>query len=455
MEFEKYLNSVPDFPDFYTVDELDQRTKDLAEKYPKSVRVFVGGRSRNGHPIHVLKIGKGRSAALFFGCPHPNEPIGSMMVDYLSQLLAEDENLLGELDFTFYLIKSIDPDGTKLNEGWFKGPFTPEHYARHFYRPASFDQIEWTFPISYKTLKFDRPLPETKILMELIQREKPNFIYSLHNAGFGGVYYYISSPRPSLYPIYQDLAKRQNLPLSLGEPEMPYAVKYADGVYQMPITKDSYDYLEKHLGKDPASVIKCGTSTFDYAKNICDPFTLVCEVPYFYDPRIEDQSPTDTPRREAILRRLEHTQGLYDLLLAKYERIEKLLTTPSPFRTAVEHFLQVLPDHLKAEKKWAKEDKELNRPATVAEVFDNLVVHPFYNLLVIGMFLRLIDAEKRRRQTDALQGAWSEVDELFSSWKEEMEKNMDYQVIPIKKLVAVQLGAGLESLASIGRELKV
>jgi hypothetical protein len=76
MEFEKYLNSVPDFPDFYTVDELDQRTKDLAEKYPKSVRVFVGGRSRNGHPIHVLKIGKGRSAALFFGCPHPNEPIG-------------------------------------------------------------------------------------------------------------------------------------------------------------------------------------------------------------------------------------------------------------------------------------------------------------------------------------------------------------------------------------------
>ena len=76
--------------------------------------------------------------------------------------------------------------GTRLNEGWFKGPFDIYTYASNFYRPAGKDQVEWTFPIEYKTLKFDSPLPETQALMELIDTAKPHFLYALHNAGFGG-----------------------------------------------------------------------------------------------------------------------------------------------------------------------------------------------------------------------------------------------------------------------------
>jgi hypothetical protein len=51
----------------------------------------------------------------------------------------------------------------RLNEGWFKGPFTPANYARHFFRPAPFDQVEWTFPDRVQTLKFDStPAGETR-----------------------------------------------------------------------------------------------------------------------------------------------------------------------------------------------------------------------------------------------------------------------------------------------------
>ena len=64
-----------------------------------------------------------------------------MMLEYLSLRLAEDDSLRESLGYTWYLIKCIDPDGTRLNEGWFKGPFSIENYARHFYRPASFQQV--------------------------------------------------------------------------------------------------------------------------------------------------------------------------------------------------------------------------------------------------------------------------------------------------------------------------
>ena len=72
-------------------------------------------------------------------------------------------------------------------KGGFKGPYTPLNYALNFYRPAGFQQVEWTFPIKYKTLDNNDPIPETKALMKIIEEEKPIFIYSLHNAGFGGV----------------------------------------------------------------------------------------------------------------------------------------------------------------------------------------------------------------------------------------------------------------------------
>src|SRR5690606_10304878 len=112
-----------------------------AAEYPDLVELTVIGQSRDGHPIQQLKIGHGRRSVLMFGCPHPNEPIGAMMLEFLSRRLCEDETLRNELDFTWYLIKCIDVDGTRLNEGWFKGPFSPANYIRDFYRPAMPQQV--------------------------------------------------------------------------------------------------------------------------------------------------------------------------------------------------------------------------------------------------------------------------------------------------------------------------
>lgn len=49
--------------------------------------------------------------------------------------------------------------------------------------------MEWTFPVDYKELHFHDPLPETQALMNIIDEIKPEFMYSLHNAGFGGSFF--------------------------------------------------------------------------------------------------------------------------------------------------------------------------------------------------------------------------------------------------------------------------
>jgi len=122
--FDKVVEEVPDYKAFHKVDELNASSEKLAHKYPDKVKLFEIGSSRKGEKIKALKIGRGEKAALLFGFPHPNEPIGSMTLEYLSWRLVEDRSL-GKLDFTWYIVKCIDPDGARLNEGWFEGPFTP------------------------------------------------------------------------------------------------------------------------------------------------------------------------------------------------------------------------------------------------------------------------------------------------------------------------------------------
>ncbi|RLE84214.1 MAG: peptidase M14 [Thermoprotei archaeon] len=439
----KTIEEVPNYSTFMTLDELNESTMKLANEFPDTVKIFRAGESREGRPIYGIKIGSGNKFALLFGCPHPNEPVGTLVLDYLSWKLAENEELRKELDYTWIIVKVADPDGLKLNEGWLKGPFTPLNYAMNYYRPAGNKQVEWTFPIKYKTLNFNDPIPETKALMNIIENYRPDFIYSLHNAGFGGVYYYLSEHAPLLYPLFYYFVERENIPLSLGEPEVPWARPLAKAIYHMVSTPEYYDYLEKHADKDPAEIIKSGTDSYDYARRFNpNVLELVTEVPYYYDPRIEDTSSTDILRRKAVLDNIAENRRYYQKLSKLYEKVKGSLKSYNKFREAIEYFLKVVPESLKAEEKWAKTAKELERPATVAEVFDNYQVSEFYRLLVLGLFYRMLKAEK---SNNALTLVIEEIENEMRGRAEKLERELNYEVIPVRKLVKIQLAAGLYS----------
>ncbi|MEM8863092.1 MAG: M14 family zinc carboxypeptidase, partial [Chloroflexota bacterium] len=252
------IEEVPDYDRFMTVDEMTASSHQLAKTYPGVVEIVPLGHSRNGYPIEALKIGTGSRTGMMVGLPHPNEPIGAMMLETFSKKLAEDADFRAELDTTWYLIKCIDPDGTKLNEGWFSGPFTITNYARHFYRPPGEEQVEWTFPVDYKTYSFNQPLPETQAWMKLIEDCSPDFLYSLHNSGFGGVYLYLSHDIPPLYPPFYDLVNTVELPLHLGEPEAPFVPQFDQAVFGMMGLAAQYDYFSEHSKTDPAEIFKSG-----------------------------------------------------------------------------------------------------------------------------------------------------------------------------------------------------
>lgn len=449
----KIAEDVPNYQFFMTVDELNESSRKLAETYPDKIKLFEIGKSRCGDSILCLKIGNGDLKALLYAFPHPNEPVGSLMLDYLSWKLAEDNDLRKIFNFTWYIVKVADPDGARLNEGWFKMPKSYKTYVLNYYRPAGNQQVEWSFPIKYKTLNFQNPIPETKALMEIIESEKPDFIYSLHNAGFGGVYYYITEEALLLYPIYQKVTKDRNLPLSLGEPEMPYAVKLDDAVYLMPTVEQMYDYYEKYTNRDPAEIIKSGNSSYGFAKRFNpNVFELVCEVPYYYDERIENTNSTDKIRRELVLKNLEFAEKSLKRLENYFEKLKNKLVVKTYFQEALEYFIKTGLPSIDAERKWAETSKELGRQATVAEEFDNVWVSRSYLLFKWGMFKRMLDVNLSKSKDEQIKEIRDEVLDLINKEVKLLEKNMKFNVIPIKKLVEIQLLSGLYTMLYVQKK---
>src|SRR5690606_16050448 len=137
-ELEAALGRVPDYDRFYTFEEMTARARSVAERHPSLASLETVGASTEGRPIEMVRIGDGPQRILLYALPHPNEPIGAMLVQFLlDELIGNEELRSGR---SWYLLPCVDPDGTVLNEGWFTGPFTVRNYARHFYRPRSVEQ---------------------------------------------------------------------------------------------------------------------------------------------------------------------------------------------------------------------------------------------------------------------------------------------------------------------------
>lgn len=451
MNIESILSRIPEYDYFYTVDELDAHLLKIAENYPGIVKIKEIGKSRKGHPILALTVGDGVKNALCFACPHPNEPIGAMTIVSLIDIFVNDPELLRETGHTWHLIACIDPDGTRLNEGWFKGPFTLTNYARNFYRPPGYEQVEWTFPISYKGMSFIRPIPETQALMTLIDQLKPNFMFSLHNAAFGGAYWYLNKNIPDLCSELENSAVRQSIPLQLGEPEAAYIEKFSPAVHSMLSMTAYYDYMEKYTGKMPETEMQCGTSSSDYAESVCDCTSMMAELPYFSDSRSEDLSLTNVVRRESIKANLELTEKHYEFLRRIWSGISSFFSDSNPFHAFVETCIQGADSNYAARMNQL-EELEFSRFATVSEHFHNLYGARIYECLNLGMMVRACDFEIDKLPENDNAGLLlfrGELDKELESLCSWMESNIAYEVLPIRKLVSVQVESALSAVKHI------
>jgi len=448
--FRGVVSSMPEYQDFLTVDELHGALINLYEEHPELVSLAVVGESEQGNPIYEFQVGDGFNHALLFGFPHPNEPIRSMMLHYLSRELVENQALRDYFDFTWHIVICAEPDKARLNEGWFKGPLDVTNYARNFYRPPYHQQVDWTFPVTYKDYSFDSPTPEARALMRIIEQYPINFLFSLHNSGFGGAYYYWSDDVPELYPVLYEFIEAQGLPLHLGEPEEPYGQKFDDkAMFKMFRFNEIYDYLEENSPIHPGELLNGGTSSDDFITRKYKALCVVCEVPYFYDPRIEDVSSSDMTRRQANLEGLEFRKEVLDFVLRNYEEAQPLLTARSLFVDAIAELARTGETDIETTEHTVRTDAEYERQATVAEKWDASSVSRFYTLLGLGQFVRMLEHEKAEAGNgfpQRLQEILAESLAMFDATAADVEADLDYTVVPIKKLASVQLITALYAM---------
>ena len=440
------LARVPDFERFFTVDELFAEARRVAAAHPEVASYEEVGVSTDGEPIPMVRIGDGDEHVLLYALPHPNEPIGATLVHFLLGELVTNKAL--RAGRSWFLLPCVDPDGTRLNEGWFAGPYTIQNYARHFYRPRSEEQVEWTFPIDYKELHFDRPMPETKALMYALEHARPQLVYSLHNAGFGGVYYYLSHDLKDVYETLYEIPQKRDLALSLGEPEMPWAVTFAPAVYKTSSITEAYDHFERYGTEPPAELIQGGGSSYDFLRDRGDPLMLIAELPYFQSAAVADETPVQANRREVILAGVDKSRELVGELSDLLARMVPEMTLDTRFYRAVSAFAVGMVQGLESKRAWAEQAEGMDVPATVAQRADALYVGPFYELLIASMLRRALDLQLAETPSGTLEACRDDLEVLLERWTGYLEANLEYSAIPIKTLVEVQYGALLAVLGS-------
>ena len=447
MDLKEIAASIPDYDHFLTVDEMRASRARLCAEFPQRASQRVVGATREGDPLELLSIEhqSGLPNAFLFGAPHPNEPIGCMAIEFLARRLCEDEGLRDELGYNWHFIQCIDADGTRLNENWFRGPFELRHYHRNFYRPRMQEQVEWTFPTEYKTLRFDQPLPETRALMRCIDELQPRFLFSLHNAEFGGVFYYVSEACAPLYSLFHEIPTWFDLQLEHGEPEVPFAIEYAPAIFQMPSMRDMYDFLEQQTGQDPASMMQQGASSMENAERY-GTRALIVEMPYWDDPRVSDLSQTSQTRREAVLAGARRTMATTEWLSAEMERCAPHLQLDTAMLRAARDSNDIIKRFAFGRSHWVETAPEADEPATVAEVFSNQVAWAGYEQRGRGMWLRALEAEiGAGNESPAIREARDIAETEFAARAADLEAASDYRIIPIRSLIGVQICAGLAS----------
>ncbi|NUR83466.1 MAG: dehydrogenase [Nonomuraea sp.] len=362
-----------------TVDVVTAKLREICALYPDLCSTETIGHSRSGEPLVMLTIGHGGEHALVIGGPHANEPVGFLTVLRLARLLCEGERH----GLTWHLIGCVDPDGARLNEGWYGGPFTVAHHHRHVYRPALADQPEWTFPVNLGRKRFDRPLPETRALMRVIDDLRPAFLFSLHNADFGGAYFQISRDLPGLPEALADLALAHGVPLDLAPIDtLGYQVA-GPGVTLLP-PADRTDFADT-----AAERAEYGAASWHYADRH-GTFTLIAEVPLWTSPGCDDRAPAGVSQRELLedaIVRLRHD-------IAPIERLRGD-TGPrrfSPFHSAVDDTLDVC-HRLIAAMRGIATAPGSGRTVSRAEVGGIQDTVRRLALRSAGMFVRLLENE--------------------------------------------------------------
>lgn len=438
--------AVPPLTSIPTVDVLNADLERLRSEHPDLVSRERIGTSRLGEPIWLYHAGAGHRSALIVGGVHPNEPIGSLTILHLVEQLVTDPGFRTECDTAWHIVPCADPDGMRLNEGWFADPSDRSLYTREFFRPAPDEQVEWTFPFAYKNAYFDAMMPETVALARAIDLTAPDLYVPLHNSEGGGAYFYLSRPVPALYPLLHEITASCGVPLHTGEPEGAHFTVLDDAIYEMGTLQDAYDWTEE-AGLDPYPPGSAGDASTSYARRY-GTLSLIAELPQFGDPTADDASLTDTIHRDALRRCGERLIEAGRILTEIIATVDPYVRMDTPLLRAARVFSPMATGAGEADLRRA--ETEDDRLATVAELTSLDGVVNLHRLRWGGMLRRALSAEVAAGvASPEVRRAAAEIQEIFDGWLAESRAGGDAPPLPLAKVVGVQYGAILAAHAQL------
>ncbi|WP_254409707.1 M14 family zinc carboxypeptidase [Streptomyces sp. AC495_CC817] len=288
-----------------TVDELSARAAALVARHPRRARLRRVGTSRAGTPMWLLSVGHGSRHTLIVAGPHANEPVGGATVLRLAERALADPRLSDAADTTWNLLLSLDPDGSRRNEGWLRGPYTLGHHFRHFFRPGFLEQPEWLPDGAAGAV-----LPETRCLLDLQDELRPFFQCSLHGVDVGGGFVELTRELPGLPERVARIAARLGIPRELRPYDTLYWPCLGPAVYRIPPPR---------RGDLAAAITEAAVESTWFHPHRHGTVTAVVEAPMWGVAAVEDASPA--PDADAALRTvsraLRHDTRLLEDLLTR------------------------------------------------------------------------------------------------------------------------------------------
>jgi hypothetical protein len=442
-DFTRILENVPEFRRYMTVDELHRRSAELVNEHPDEVELIDLGESANGETIDCLKIGGGRHNTLIHGFPNCEEPFGGNLLDYMSWALAEDDQLREEMDCTWYLVKCSDPDGARLNEGFHVGPLTPMNFTLNYYRTPNALTPESCFPFRFGPLDLNSPVPETRALMRLMDRVPMDFVSSLHMMKWGGVTYEVPHPCPELYAPLWGMAKMFNV-----FPRKRPGTTIAPGVMQAAYLTPARGYV-RHWAAGDANIEPIqGCYIYEYGQ-MMNPgmFMMIPECCIWFDPRMWDDSPSDTTIGESLAYAKERSDEVDRFMLDVLSRALPSLKAGSPFKVMMDEHMEPISRRFTnvSNPPFSFNEKTHARPATVAEKIGIEGRDDLYRMFYLGGLIRAFDAELEAGGDESLAGVRDEVYGKLQDYDNYLHDNYTVVAHPIRNLVGVSLGAILHS----------
>lgn len=373
------------------------------------------GRSRQGRPLLLLTVGRGRRNVLVVAGPHSDERVGAATALRLAERVTADSRLHVRADASWHFLLCLDPDGTLHTEAGPAVRRTPAEHFRHAYRPPADEQPEWAPSLRAA----DDQLPESLALTGLIDELRPFLQCSLHGNDLGGSWVQLTRDLPGLAEPLLKLSAERDVPVQTGTYDAMYWTVSGPGVYVMPAPGEPTQFASLPEDVNRSTWIR---------PHRYGGMTALFEVPMWASRKVADTAPHPDPARAmtelaGLLRRQSARTA------ALLERVRPLLPEPGG-APAAPPLLRVAEELATVSRSVAGDWEEFHRPPvelTIAHLNALDIAARRISLRATGVLLRLLDGLPGAAPAHVRAAC----EHQLSHWADELSAGHDLAWVPV------------------------